>query len=62
MVSEAILLVMLEVLNGSLMSFCCLPGTEGAQVAPMASLGILLAGVQPVLPGLQFSYHETPIT
>jgi hypothetical protein len=62
MVEEAIPLVMLEILNGSLMSFCGLPGTEGAKVAPMARLGILLARVQPVLSGLQFPYHETPIT
>src|ERR1700680_2909202 len=54
------ILVMFKVLNRPLVrlrSFLC---TERAQVAPSSGFGILLARVQAVLAGFEFSNHWTP--
>jgi len=48
-------LAALEVLNGTLMGLSRLSGAERAKVSSPSRLGILLAGIQPVLSGLQFS-------
>jgi hypothetical protein len=42
-------------LNGTLMSLRRLSGAERAKVSAPTRLGILFAGIQPVLSGLQFS-------
>jgi hypothetical protein len=57
--SEWILLV-LEVLNRAFVRFRRFPRSERTQIASTASLEIFLARVQPIPPGLQFSYHDIP--
>src|SRR5438270_13851523 len=48
----------LKVLHRSFMFFRLLPSIKGTQVLALACLRVFLAGVQPVLPGLQFSNHR----
>ena len=42
------------------MSFCSLAAFEGSQVAALASLWVLLAGIQTKFTGFQFADHESP--
>lgn len=50
--------VPLEVLDVALMSFGFLSCREGAQIAALAGLGILLARVETVLAGGEFANHK----
>ena len=50
-------LASLEILNGPFVSFSGLLCAEGAEVTSAPGFGILAAGVQPVLAGLQFANH-----
>jgi hypothetical protein len=48
---------MLEVLHRALVFFRGSFAFEGAEIAALSGFWILLAGIQPVLPGFQFAYH-----
>jgi hypothetical protein len=52
--------VTFEILNRSLVRLGRFAGSEGPKIAPFASLGILLARVQAILAGHQFSNHRIP--
>src|SRR6476620_10739558 len=48
----------LEVLHGAFMLFRRCARLEGTEIPPLAGLRIYLAGIEPVLAGLQFSDHD----
>jgi hypothetical protein len=50
--------VSFEVLHRALMFLGCCPRTERTQVSPLAGLGVRLARIEPILAGLEFSYHD----
>ena len=47
-----------EVLHRALVGFSFFARTEGSQVAALAGLGVLLAGVKAVLAGFEFTNHD----
>jgi hypothetical protein len=50
-----------KVLDGTFPSLSLLAVAESSQVAAFAGLGIFLAGIKPVLSGLEFSNHDVAI-
>src|SRR5579863_1651276 len=51
-------LVPLEILHGAFVLFGSLARVEGPQVAALAGLAVLLAGIEPVLAGGELADHE----
>src|SRR6516225_9281090 len=52
------LMAMLEKLDGTLVFLGGLSGRESAQVAALAGASILLARIQPIFAGFEFSDHD----
>jgi len=49
---------MLEILNRSLMRYCCISGGKGSKILTLSSLCVFLARVQTKLAGLEFPNHR----